>query len=108
MSTFKTSSIIDVYKMIKAVSRKYFMSFNQIVLNRNIITEDSEEEIEFLTKVEIAYNELNDEGKRFINSEFFFNEPKGWWIGYYSRSQFFKLKKKYSLEFMRHLNIYVF
>lgn len=86
----------------------YFLSLNKIIENRNITDADSEKEIDFLVKVELAYSSLSDEGKKFINSEFFLDNYRGWWKGYYSKSQFYKLKKKYSIEFIRKLSIYVF
>ena len=108
MNKHKTNHIILVYKKIKEVSQKYFDSFDKIIKSFSNDQESNEKEIDYIIKVETAYYSLSDEGKLFINSEFFFNNYKGWWKGYYSKSQFFKLKKKYSLEFIRNLFAYVF
>lgn len=108
MSKHRINHIILVYKKIKEVSQKYFDSFDKIIITYQENSSNNEKEINYILRVEAAFSSLNDEGKLFINSEFFFNNYKGWWKGYYSKSQFFKLKKKYSLEFMRNLFSYVF
>ena len=53
-------------------------------------------------KIERVLQQLDWECSMFLKREFFdSNRKKSWWGGYYSRSTYYRLKKKYMHDFLR-------
>ena len=52
-------------------------------------------------KIESILELLDWECSMFLKKEFFgFNQDKTWWFNYYSRSTYYRLKKKYMNDFL--------
>ena len=54
----------------------------------------------YLKKVEDAYETLNEREKNLINNEFFFQNYHYWWVGLYSKTSFYRFKRRAMLKFL--------
>lgn len=50
--------------------------------------------VAFINKVKNAYYQLDDLEKIFINNDFFYEEYPNWWKPIYSKSTYYRLKKR--------------
>ena len=109
------------YKDSEKIIRKYANEYNKSkiielqgikLIKENTISEkfntyiDSENKYTYYyslqTKIEYILNQLDWDCSTFIKKEFFdFNRKKYWWGTYYSRSTYYRLKKKYMNDFLR-------
>lgn len=53
----------------------------------------------FLEIIEYAYNRLTPEEKRIIQAEYININERNWWQDYYSRTTYYRLKKKTLKDF---------
>lgn len=54
----------------------------------------------YLQKVEEAYECLDEREQNLINNEFFFQNYHYWWIGLYSKTSFYRFKRRAMLKFL--------
>ena len=50
--------------------------------------------VAFVNRVRKAYYQLDDLEKVFINNDFFYEEYPNWWKSIYSKSTYYRLKKR--------------
>lgn len=72
-----------VYNGYQIQEESYYYSLHDLVMN--------------------AMKKLNDEERRMIENEYFFND-RSWWYEYYSRSTYYRLKKQSMIKFLDILN----
>lgn len=109
------------YRDSEEIIRKYANEYNKSkiieirgldLLKENLISEnfnsyvDSENKYTYYyslqTKIESVLSKLDWDCAFFMKKEFFDpNRKKLWWGCYYSRSTYYRLKKKYMNEFLR-------
>ena len=94
-SNFKTlvrfiSEIADLYFM--ALTRKPKETFSEVD------EELSDYEL-FVVRVRKAYSRLNQEEKKIINNDFFYQEYPDWWKKLYTKSTYYRLKQKSMIRF---------
>ena len=54
----------------------------------------------YLQKVEAAYLSLDEKERNLINNEFFYQNYHYWWIGLYSKTNFYRLKRRAMVKFL--------
>ncbi|MEA5061066.1 MAG: hypothetical protein VB015_01430 [Erysipelotrichaceae bacterium] len=84
---------------IKSIARIYFDSQTRI-LNVNNNDELLTTRKLLVKKVESAFNHLSALDKQFINNEFFYEQYQFWWVPIYSKSTFYRLKRKAMSTFL--------
>lgn len=62
-------------------------------------TYDDEQRV--LIKISFIFASLENTIREMLRREFFFNTDRDWWMNKYSRSTFYRLRKKAAKEFMR-------
>lgn len=84
----------DLNQLVLDIAQKFFkVRWN----DKNL---DEDDFVEFLTKVEKAYNALSDNEKNLINNEFFYQSYNLWWQGIYSKATFYRYKKGAMVSFL--------
>lgn len=100
--TLNEKSFKELTSMISEVADKFFKAKNALII---LGDEDSSLEYRqpytlYLFKVSSAYRILSDREKNLINNEFFFQNYQHWWVGLYSKANFYRFKRKAMLKFL--------
>ena len=95
-------SFKELNKMTEEVADKFFFARKALlVLNSNDIIKKYDLPYQaYLIKVEKAYSLLNEKQQNLINNEFFYQNYQYWWVGLYSKANFYRLKKLTMLKFL--------
>lgn len=95
-------SFKQLNEMIEEVAYRFFVArkLNAIKQNGEMLAEDRPPYQVYLLRVERAYRSLDERERNLINNEFFFQNYQNWWIGLYSRTSFYRFKKKTMLHFL--------
>ena len=88
--------------MIEEVAYRFFVAkrLNSMKQKGEILEEDNPPYLVYLLRVEKAYRSLNERERNLINNEFFFQNYQNWWIGIYSKTSFYRFKKRTMLRFL--------
>lgn len=85
----KINEFHELSDYIKKIANDFFSAREKI---RNL------EQVEFyssyINKVQKAYDQLDPIGRDFINNEFFYQKYPFWWEKIYSKTTFYRLKRK--------------
>ena len=76
--------------LLKSDSSIYAQNINNIASNNSTVHK----------KTLVAFNALSAIDQRFINNEFFYQDYSNWWVPYYSKSTFYRLKRRAMEEFL--------
>ena len=94
------------YKKFKIIDLKGIDLLKDNMLSENVVSYiDSENKYTYYysvqSKIELILDLLDWDCATFLKKEFFdFNINKTWWYSYYSRSTYYRLKKKYMNQFL--------
>ena len=61
---------------------------------------------EYMHKIDLIHNFLSHKTKLFLENEYMNNNPKDWWMDYYSKSSYYRLKHLCIDEFLNALGIH--
>ena len=88
--------------MIEEVAYRFFVAkrLNSMKQKGNLLEEDNPPYLVYLLRVEKAYRSLDERERNLINNEFFFQNYQNWWIGIYSKTSFYRFKKRTMLRFL--------
>ena len=88
--------------MIEEVAYRFFIAKRLITMRQRgeILEEDNPPYQVYLLRVEKAYRSLDERERNLINNEFFFQNYQNWWIGIYSKTSFYRFKKRAMLRFL--------
>ena len=88
--------------MIEEVAYRFFVAkrLNSMKQKGEILEEDNPPYLVYLLRVEKAYRSLDERERNLINNEFFFQNYQNWWIGIYSKTSFYRFKKRTMLRFL--------
>ena len=88
--------------MIEEVAYRFFVAkrLNNMKQKGEILEEDNPPYLVYLLRVEKAYRSLDERERNLINNEFFFQNYQNWWIGIYSKTSFYRFKKRTMLRFL--------
>ena len=84
------SEIADLYFM--ALTRKPKETFSEV-------DEELNDYELFVVRVRKAYSRLNQQEKKIINNDFFYQEYPDWWKKLYTKSTYYRLKQKSMIRF---------
>ena len=104
--TFKKISSRELSKQMEDISKFYFLALKHISHPEKL--KDSGELISdyelYVARVRRAFHSLDYLDQTIINNEFFYEAYDGWWRKLYSRSTFYRLKKKCLIRFLEAFN----
>lgn len=86
---------------IEEIARLYFVALEKMKVKNGLSDSGggSNDYREYISRVRRAYHELDSLERTIINNEFFFEEYPYWWEKLFSRSTFYRLKKRSMLRF---------
>lgn len=111
MLTYKASEQIikkyaSEYKKFKIIDLKGIEAINEKLIGESVVSYiDSKNKYTYYyslkTKIESVLELLDWECSMFLKQEFFnYNNDKYWWYNYYSRSTYYRIKRKYMNNFL--------
>lgn len=59
---------------------------------------------EYEKQIQLAFLNLDEDGKRIFNAEFYERSPKYWWSEFYSKSTYYRIKARSMKEFLVSFN----
>lgn len=100
--TLMEKSFKELSEMTEEVASRFFMAQRalKVLSNKDYINKSELPYEAYLKIVEKAYRSLDSKGQNLINNEFFFQSYQNWWIGLYSKANFYRLKKRTMLRFL--------
>ena len=95
-------SFKQLNEMIEEVAYRFFVAkrLNTMKQRGEMLEEDNPPYLVYLLRVEKAYRSLDERERNLINNEFFFQNYQNWWIGIYSKTSFYRFKKRTMLRFL--------
>ena len=95
-------SFKQLNEMIEEVAYRFFVAKRLINMKQRgeVLAEDNPPYQVYLLRVEKAYRSLDERERNLINNEFFFQNYQNWWIGIYSKTSFYRFKKRAMLRFL--------
>lgn len=75
----------------KAILIKYLFDMRKKILARDVFGLSNEEKT-FCAVLVKQVDALSKDAKEIISNEFIYDKPRDWWISYYSRSTYYRLK----------------
>ena len=97
-------SFKELVNMTEEVACRFFAAKKmQLLAKEEMIMEKDEDYspyITYLKKIEQAYQSLSERERNLINNEFFFQNYRYWWVGFYSKATFYRFKKQAMLNFL--------
>ena len=95
-------SFKQLNKMTEEVAYRFFVAkrLNTMKQRGEMLEEDNPPYLVYLLRVEKAYRSLDERERNLINNEFFFQNYQNWWIGIYSKTSFYRFKKRTMLRFL--------
>jgi len=95
-------SFKQLNEMLEEVAYRFFVARKLICIKQRheLIEEDNPPYKVYLLRVEKAYRSLDERERNLINNEFFFQNYQYWWVGIYSKTSFYRFKKKTMLRFL--------
>ncbi len=90
-------SFRSLNKKVSTIALMYVFARKKSYLEKTINNKYSD----FVNKVNNCFDRLNGIDKLFINNEFFYEEYPYWWIDIYSKSSFYRYKRKAMMSFLR-------
>lgn len=102
----KRNDFLRLASVVKEVADYYFFALKHVESREKIF--DSEEAIrnyeQFVLSVRSAYNKLDNVEKALINNDFFYEKYPFWWEKIYSKTTYYRLKRRSMTNFMEALN----
>ena len=100
--TLLEKSFKELEEMTEEVAYRFFVAKKVMhaIESHEIVEENNVPYETYLNRVEHAYQSLDDKGRNLINNEFFFQNYQNWWVGLYSKTNFYRLKKRTMLQFL--------
>ena len=105
MDQLNEKTFKDLNQRLLDISEKFFLAKkvkdnpDVLILAESPFDEDCSLD-EFISKVQQAYETLDDNEKNLINNEFFYQDFPEWWKPIYSKKHFTQLKKIAIYKFM--------
>ena len=95
-------SFKQLNEMTEEVAYRVFVAkrLNTMKQRGEMLEEDNPPYLVYLLRVEKAYRSLDERERNLINNEFFFQNYQNWWIGIYSKTSFYRFKKRTMLRFL--------
>ena len=104
MSKYSRSTLTTLSKKMELISKTYFVSKKRIKLKDGLHEKFDKHEKNasdiYIDRVEQAYEQLDPLEQLFINNDFFYQEYPFWWTENFSRSTYFRQKKKAIIHFL--------
>lgn len=91
------------YGLVRDQSRKYKTSNMISKLNANLETKEELQNV--IDTFECIIESLSEDSKMIITKEFIEHFPHDWWIGYFAKSTYYRMKTKAMEEMLFYLNI---
>lgn len=85
----KTNEFHELSDYVKKIADDFFLAREKI---RKL--EDPETNANYVSRVKNAYEQLDPVGQSFINNEFFYQKYPFWWEKIYSKTTYYRLKRK--------------
>lgn len=87
------------------VAEFYFLAKSKVnAVSLSDISPQQNDYLKYINRVEKAFNQLTDIEKEFINKDFFFEAYPNWWRKYYSRTTYYRIRKRSILSFKEAFN----
>lgn len=85
----KTNEFHQLSEYIQKIADDYFVARDKIQKRKRI-----KNSLDYVTRVKKAYEQLDPVDQNFINNEFFYQKYPMWWQDIYSKTTFYRLKRK--------------
>ena len=98
MDQLNEKTFKDLNQRLLDISEKFFLAKkvkdnpDVLILAESPFDEDCSLD-EFISKVQQAYETLDDNEKNLINNEFFYQSYQEWWKPLFSKASFYRYKK---------------
>ena len=104
MEPLNTKTFKDLDQMLSDIADKFFFAKKikdnpETVMLAETSLDDGFPDA-FISKVERAYESLDDGEKNLINNEFFYQSYNQWWETIYSKASFYRYKKMAMEKFL--------
>ena len=90
--------------MTSMIADRFFMARRiRDIKSGNYLAEtdiDDDSYIQYLEKVDKAFEALNENERNLINNEFFYQSYHNWWESIYSKATFYRYKKQAMMKFL--------
>ena len=94
-------SFKQLQALVEMIAERFFMAkMVQHQQQTGVIKENDSPSNHYLLKVEDAYRKLDERERNLINNEFFYQNYHYWWVGLYSKTSFYRFKKRAMLKFL--------
>lgn len=95
-------SFKELNEMTEEVAFRFFAAKKMTIMSKQgeMLAESDLPCLLYMQKVETAYRALDEKERNLINNEFFFQNYHDWWIGLYSKTSFYRFKRKAMLKFL--------
>ena len=100
-STKHKKKASTIREQIEEIARLYFVALEKMKVSHGLSDSGygNNDFREYVYRVRRAYHELDHLEQTIINNEFFYQEYPFWWERLFSRSTFYRLKKRSMLKF---------
>ena len=95
-------SFKQLNEMVEEVAYRFFIAKKMDAKKKQgeMLSEENPPYLVYMLRVERAYRSLDERERNLINNEFFFQNYQNWWVGLYSRTSFYRFKKRTMLRFL--------
>ncbi|MBR5996927.1 MAG: hypothetical protein IK028_02775 [Bacilli bacterium] len=95
-------SFKQLNEMVEEVAYRFFIAkkMDNAKNKGEMLSEENPPYLVYMLRVERAYRSLDERERNLINNEFFFQNYHNWWVGLYSRTSFYRFKKRTMLRFL--------
>lgn len=80
---------LSLSSLLTRISELYFQA----------LKDDSDRAKDFIQRVNIAFESLNETEKKVINNDFFYEDYPFWWTSIYSKATYYRLRSKSMNDF---------
>jgi len=95
-------SFKELSEMVEEIADRFFSAKQAYYIAKQgeLVAESDLPCLFYIHKVEKAYQSLDEREKNLINNEFFFQNYQFWWTSLYSKTSFYRFKRKAMLKFL--------
>lgn len=98
-------SFKELSEMLEVIAHRFFAAKKMHLIAQQDTINENDFDVSlpydaYLLKVEEAYQSLDEREKNLINNEFFFQNYRYWWTSLYSKTSFYRFKRRAMLRFL--------
>ena len=107
MAISKIKYYRDLADDIKTIAMNYFIALRCLEKEERVFNDSDGEENDYekhVRRVRKAFQSLDGLERTFINNEFFYEDYPEWWNKTFSRTSFYRIRRKSMIDFLEAFN----